>query len=247
MLLKYFMLFNGINTRTGDLKSWHFRAEDFIENTPPYWQAGTYHYFVTALFRWLRQKFHIAQALIKVSRRSRPEEKIILVGHSNGCDIIVGIIKKLLDVKKHQKPEETQAQSELKIAEIHLVAPATEHDFEKNGLNEAVKCGIVGKIFVYISPDDQWLRIAKWTKWISYVYAGWGYGFLGLVGPKNVAPETKSVLTEYKFAGFRHNTYFSDKYFERVMKLTMGDPNASEIYFSILSDLDRMRNRSISD
>lgn len=78
----------------------------------------------------------------------------------------------------------------------------------------------VGKIVVYMSPYDEVLRKAKWSKGL-FGWMGLGYGYLGLVGPLNVDPAIKDRV-EIHNAPMAHSQWFSKKHFEGTMETITG-------------------------
>lgn len=197
-----YILVNGICTNPEDVEAWTDRAEAWLdEHTKA--KATKMEYKAGVLTRRWYQNERV-ENLQKICKRYLGD-KIILVGHSNGCDIIERMLKKGLTGK---------------IQEIHLIAAASEHDFVKNGYNNALKSERVGKIVVYTSPIDKALQKAKWSS-SMFGWLGLGYGYLGLVGPLNVDPSAKDRVVVYN-EEMSHSQWFSKKFFERTMKTISG-------------------------
>lgn len=192
-----YIFVNGILTNPEDIQGWTDRAEIWIDTHTPD-KATKMEYRSGALTRMWYQNERINN--LKKLCRSYNADKVVLVGHSNGCDIIQKMIKK----------------SNIKIHEAHLIAGASEHDFKKNGLSKALKSGQLGKVFIYVSPIDEALKRAKWTRGLLK-YIGLGYGYLGLVGPDNVDIDISNRVVLY-IESFSHSQWFSKKNFEHTMQ-----------------------------
>ncbi len=189
-----FIVVNGILTNPGEAREWTDRAVTWLhsmadENV----QAEKFEYFASALTRRFRQQRH-AEDLAALIRHYTGRQ-IHLVGHSNGCDLILRAL----------------ATTSTEIASVHLVAGACDEDFDRNGLNEDITCGQVRHVHVYTSPDD---GVLKWAARPSRLLFGWlglGYGLLGLVGPKFVTLSER--VWRYDRPGFGHSTWFTDDNF----------------------------------
>lgn len=197
-----YIFVNGILTNPEDVGAWTDYAVEWInKNTEG--KADKMEYRSGVLTRRWFQNERV-QNLQKICKRYLGD-KIILVGHSNGCDIIERMIRKGLTGK---------------IQEIHLIAAASEHDFIKNGYNTALKAERVGKIFVYTSPIDEALRKARWSKKL-FGWLGLGYGYLGLIGPSRVDAKVKDSVVIYN-EQMSHSQWFSKKFFEKTMQTITG-------------------------
>lgn len=112
-----------------------------------------------------------------------PGWRVVLVGHSNGCHDICEALKKF---------------QTLSVDTVVLFAAATAANFDDNGLNDAARELRVRRIVVLWSPKDTVLdQAARFTRWVGS-WIGFGYGELGLVGPKNVRGPAQAVTTDYK-------------------------------------------------
>lgn len=193
---KSYLFCNGILTNPNDVNGWTDRAEAWIEKETPY-NADKFEYFSGALTRRLYQNDRV-EKVITIARRMTPMN-LVLVGHSNGCDIIQRVVQR----------------EKFKIKELHLIAAASEHDFEKNGFNKALIKGTVEQIFCYCSPKDGALQKAKLSNIFNFL--GLGYGYLGLVGPSRVAESVKDRVTCI-WRNIDHSDWFNKKYFPLTMK-----------------------------
>jgi pimeloyl-ACP methyl ester carboxylesterase len=194
---KVYIFVNGILTRPEDTNGWTDNAEVWIERNTGC-AATKFEYFAGAVSRRLWQNDRVNK--LEDICKKYLGEKIILVGHSNGCDIIERLVTRGL----------------LRFHELHLIAAASEADFIKNGYNKALKQDRVGKILVYHSPNDKALKKAR----LSTTLFGWmglGYGYLGLIGPKKVDDEVADRVTSV-CRRLDHSEWFVDHEVERTMR-----------------------------
>jgi hypothetical protein len=134
---------------------------------------------------------------------------VVLVGHSNGAEVIC---RALREVEIGTRGS-SSLQGRHPVAEVHLIAPACEADFDRNGLNAALEYGRVGAVHVYMSGQDRALRLARWSRRL-FGWLGLGYGDLGLRGPVNAAGR----VFAHREATFGHSTWFAGAEFERTMQ-----------------------------
>lgn len=197
-----YIVVNGILASPGDARGWTDRAVTWLHNEAEVnVQAEKFEYFASALTRRIRQQAH-AEDLAALIRRYSGRE-IHLVGHSNGCDLILRALRL----------------TTTGVRSVHLIAAACDEDFDRNGLNEDLVSGQLGNVHVYTSPDDGVLKwAARPSRWLLG-WAGLGYGLLGLVGPKFEArPE---LVTRDDRPGYGHSTWFSDEHFVETFKLIL--------------------------
>lgn len=189
----------GILTKPGEAKNWCGRAVTRTHLDHPGVCAEKVEYWTRALLRPIGQKGR-ADKLAKVLHYYRAAGwRIVLVGHSNGCDVILDALRDM---------------GWPRIEALHLVSAACEADFRKNGLNEFGSS--IGRIVVYIAGKDFALRMAGWLpgRWL-------GYGVLGKVGPQNVRAGLKIAIIREPLYG--HSDWFTDANFQGTMELlTLG-------------------------
>jgi len=198
---RIYIFINGILTKPGDVQGWTDRAETWIETNTKY-KATRFEYYSGALSRRLFQEKRVDD--LETVVKGFLGEKIILVGHSNGCDIIQRLVCRAL----------------FRFEEIHLIGAASEKDFDKNGFNAALRTERVKRIYVYWSKNDTALKKAKLSTRLFGNF-GLGYGYLGLVGPQNVDPELKHRVGSFEFV-HDHSDYFLGKNFENTLKIISG-------------------------
>lgn len=208
-----YIFVNGILNKPGAHNGWTDRAVSWVHQHTGH-QAEKFEYLTGALTRRFTQNLHaVALRSLINSYKGRP---IHLVGHSNGCDIIVRALT----------GEPMLAQ----IASVHLIAGACEADFEKNGLNRLLLDSKVGRVAIYVGGQDKAMRAARVSQWVVG-WLGLGFGTMGLTGPKNVdralavnvgqfsevfmLSAEVTVINEPKFG---HSTFFDKAHFEETMR-----------------------------
>lgn len=199
---RIYIFINGINTFPGGSKNWTGRATTWINSLTEY-KAEKLEYFCSVITR----AFHNKKRAKKLYRTLQYYQgwEIVLVGHSNGCDVILDTLNYYTDWPN--------------IKHIHFISGAGEANFDKNGLNNFIRSGRVGGCNVYVSGRDLPLRIAH-TVFGKLL----GYGVLGLKGAYNVAEDIKDKVTTYwdvPWKNYGHSTAFSDKNFDNTMKLIL--------------------------
>jgi len=204
---RYYLFVPGIRTDVENRNGWHLRAARWIERNK-HGVAETYGYHAFALTRWIEQRGHIARCSDELRYFAAAEYGIHLVGHSNGCALLCGILKKC---------------PEIYIDSVHLIAAAESPDFDANGLNEALRWKRVGKVHLYCSSSDTALKLAGWSKSLLG-WAGLGYGNLGRVGPVNDDPKWRETwrLIQHWRNDFGHSTWFGENHFDGTMQLIAG-------------------------
>lgn len=205
-LAPVYIAVNGILTLPGSSRAWTDRATTwFHSESRALIQAEKFEYFATPLTRRLRQHAHARDLADLI--RSYAGRRIHLIGHSNGCDLILRAL----------------ALDSTPLASIHLIAAACDEDFNRNGLNNALLFDQLGAVHVYTSPDDAAL---KWAARPSRALLGWlglGYGILGLVGPQRVLEyaDQRHLVHRYDRPGFGHSTWFADPHFDATLNLVL--------------------------
>lgn len=130
----------------------------------------------------------------------QPAWDIRLIGHSNGCDVILDALT------LNPQP------STLNIRELHLVCAACEGDLQKSGLNDLLLTDQVGRLFVYIAEKDFALRLAR------VVGSAFGYGTLGLHGPDNLRHEAAPDVSVIRWPDFGHADCWNENNFANTMQ-----------------------------
>jgi predicted alpha/beta hydrolase family esterase len=200
---RHFILINGILNNPENVGSWTDLAEDWLEKNCPKDGATRFEYKSGVITRRLFQNDRVDN-LEKIVERHYTGERIVLVGHSNGCDIIQRFLNR----------------SNLRVHEVHLIAGACEASFDKNRLNKALHNGYVNRIICYVSPVDEALKKAKWsTRLLGWL--GLGYGYLGLIGPQDVDFSLKEKV-DIVSRKLSHSGWFNKDNFELTMRRIVG-------------------------
>jgi hypothetical protein len=168
-------------------------------------KANRYEYHCSAAFRFVGQRKRADELLELVNDYKNSDRDIILVGHSNGNDLI----QRILNLGVH-------------VREAHCFSPAAfEADFAR-----AINKGSLKRMFIYGSPKDKALRLARdsnlLTKALSFLLKPFGvpalgYGYLGLNGAA-FAAKFPGIVTDCSQPDFDHSTWFEEEHFESTMR-----------------------------
>ncbi len=219
MTRRIYIFVNGILNRPGDAHAWTDRAAAWV-NANTNFKGEKFEYFAGILTRRLFQSAH-AQDLAEEIAVFQDSE-LVLVGHSNGCDLILRALRILffdLLSKFRWTP----------IKAIHLISGACEPDFQKNGLNDLLSTNLVGDVTIYIGGQDSHFAHPMWLARQSQRFIGWaglGYGTLGATGPENLLDSIRGRVHLVGQPCYDHSTWFAPGHFEQLMaSLTVPDPN----------------------
>lgn len=198
-----YIAINGIRFKPGSARGWPERFCDWITcRTPDGVVADRREYYTTAATRFIGQRKRTDELNRKVSCRKRAGYRVVLVGHSNGCDVIGRLLRDL----------------GTEIDACHLVAPASmEEDFEDAIINDTV-----GKIHIYGSMNDRALQWGKVTR-VLFGWAGLGYGSLGNRGGEFAAKYPDRVKDHSNHL-YGHSSWWDEgANFERTMRLIIAN------------------------
>lgn len=204
----FYLAINGIRFHPGDARGWPERFCDYINfRTPDGVSADRCEYYTSAVTRFIGQRKRTDELARKVSRAKQAGYRVVLVGHSNGADIIARLLRDI----------------GTEVAACHLFAPAAqESDFEDALIND-----VVGRIHIYGSLNDKALQFAKITR----VLGGWdglGYGSMGLRGGEFAAKWPGRVF-DHSNNLFGHSTWFTEgQTFERTMRSLIDNDNQDQ-------------------
>lgn len=195
MSKRVYILVNGILNFPGSAKNWNGRGVTWLHLHDGDGRAEKVEYFCGPIGRAFGQQQR-AEKLAATIRYYHGWD-IVLVGHSNGTDVILKALALL---------------SWPRISALHLVSAACDACFETNGLNLALLSGTLDRCFVYVAERDMALRAAHTLigKWL-------GYGTLGLHGPLNISPQIVDRVGVLHFENFGHSDCFADHHFDRTM------------------------------
>lgn len=193
-----YIAINGIRTRPGDAEGWTDRFVTWINTRlPDGVVAEKFEYYCSALLRRFRQRKRADEIAKKVGYYRRAGYRIVLVGHSNGCDLIARVLE--------------ACGAEVDAA--HLISPAAdEEDFA-----DAIREGLIRRIHIYGSRNDVALRFARGTRPLLR-WLGLGYGSLGLRG-REFAMLFPEVVKDHSDDACGHSTWLQrGEKFEKLMQ-----------------------------
>lgn len=165
MKKKIFICVNGIENRPADARNWNGRAVTWIHIHTDVC-AEKFEYFCSALGRGWGQKKRAEHLASMIRYYINDGWEVVLIGHSNGCDVILESLGLL---------------GWPRIEVLNLVSAACERDFNINGLNDALNRNRIGTVNVYCGGKDRALGLVA-RLWLARRL---GYGDLGLGGPVN--------------------------------------------------------------
>ena len=193
-----YIAINGIRTNPGDAEGWTDRFVTWINTRlADGVVAEKIEYYCSALLRRIKQRQRADQIAKKVGYYRRAGYRIVLVGHSNGCDLIARVLE--------------ACGAEIDAA--HLISPAADdEDFA-----EAIREGLIRRIHLYGSKNDGALRFARATRPLIG-WLGLGYGSLGLRGPE-FARLFPAVVHDHSDDSHGHSTWLQKgARFEALMR-----------------------------
>lgn len=191
MAEKIFVFINGILTWPGASENWTGRAVTWTHIHSPF-KAEKVEYFVGPISRAFGQRERARKLLLTLSFYEGWD--IVLVGHSNGCDVIRDALEK--------------AEWRPSLSHLHLISAACDADFERNGFNH-LRCPVT----VWRASRDWVLRLAG-NPFLGRLL---GYGTLGLTGPLKARIPVESINRD-----FGHSGWFTDSETDTTMQLLCG-------------------------
>ena len=205
-----YIYINGILTDPGAEDCWQDRAATWT-NIHTAFKGDKFEYSAGPFTRRLKQQERAEKFARMVDHYLKKGGwHIHLVGHSNGCDIILRVLEM---VSRSQYQPRSGAPP---IEDVHLIAAACEADFNGNGLNFYFRGGTLKRAFIYFSHDDSQLKRARFTRILKFM--GLGYGTLGLTGPVNHPSPDHHVILRPRH-DFDHSTWFEKPHFDSTMKM----------------------------
>lgn len=188
-----YIFVNGVLTFPGSSNNWNRRAvTHFItEYDNP---AESLEYLVFPLTRSLRSRHRSNKLAKKIWYYQLRNWRVVLVGHSNGANVIFNALH-----------HGYRGMPLTRIEEVHLFSPACSDDADKLDLNRLLRIGRVGFLQLFRAGRDLPLVIA------GAFGKPFGYGSLGLHGFSNLDPiytESGKVVEQYE-PDFGHGTWFT--------------------------------------
>jgi hypothetical protein len=171
----------GILTRPGLSDNWTARAVTWCHlHTRA--RAEKIEYFTGVLGRPLYQRRRAERLAHVMDQYIRAGFEITIAAHSNGARVTLDALR---------------SRAWPKIKALHLISPANEADFDKNGLNQSLDR--IADLSVWVAEND-------WALALAGTLPGQllGYGTLGRRGPVNARRPV-----QVRRAGFGHSDWFA--------------------------------------
>lgn len=197
---------NGIRTKPGRTDAWTDEMAAALNvRTPPQVKTGTFEYYSSALFRWVGQRKRAAELTRRCRQYAAGGYRIVLIGHSNGCDLIARVLR----------AAEGPAAA-FKVHSAHLFAAAA----DEKDYTRALEANVIERLHLYGSPNDAVLKKAVWSKRLGG-WLGLGYDSLGLRG-KAFAAQHPARVFDHSIPVYGHSTWFvKGTLFEKTVSLIL--------------------------
>ena len=168
------------------------------------WRAQTIP-FLTTPFTAALTRHRRALALSKLIRAySSSDWQIVGVSHSEGTATMVEAIR---------------LAGWPRIESLHLLCGAMDSNFERVGLNFAIRTGKVGKVFCYRADRDEAMRLEDTVLGLALFGISWNDLPLGLSGPVNVGLGMMGTkVFESHWPDYGHSDCFKDSKFNSTME-----------------------------
>jgi pimeloyl-ACP methyl ester carboxylesterase len=195
---RFYLFIGGIHQQPDGRDDWVDRACEWVEDHSTD-AARCYEYRCRWWQKTLGQKKRV-EACAEILNAYADHERVI-VGHSNGCAITLDLLKRYPRLNVHA---------------LHLFAAAAPASFHANGLNAAFERGQLGRVYLYGSSSDKALWLGGASRFLLG-WAGYGYGDLGRVGPRNCAVRPPRIRTDWR-DDFGHSDWFYPQHFDATMR-----------------------------
>jgi len=187
-----YILLPGIRTQTGDNNNWAPQMASDINILCDSAKADEFRYFTHALFHKVGIDGRAGFVVDLAHRYWVAGYEPVLVGHSDGCEIIRRAI--------------LAGPAIFKAA--HLFAAACDADFQANGFNDALLKGKVDRLHLYVSKGDGVLDKFARNSRRFFSWLGIAYGTLGFDGPQNPSVANVERITVDTRQSFTHGAWF---------------------------------------
>lgn len=205
-----YIIVPGIHSSTKNNFDWFVRlAEDIMRKGARNPVALEYRYSTNALTRRAAQQRRARELADIIDKWQK--FNIILVGHSNGCDLIQRALKI----------------THAKVKTVHAFAGACENELKKTGFYDAFVYNRLGKLFVYASKNDRALKYAANISRL-FNFIGMGYGLLGYRGATGIPKSFQDKVVNIFDNTLDHNDYFG-KFYERTLNTILLEEIKDEI------------------
>lgn len=195
---------NGILTNPGDAFAWTDDAVRwFNKNASERVSPDKFEYYTPALLRRItidKNVRDLVQTIAEYASDLDPGQRLHLVGHSNGCELIARALQL----------------TPARFASVHLISGAVERDFTNNGLGRKLEIGQVGAVFCYCSRGDKVLKYLARPSQVFH-FLGLGYGDLGARGPSGIGDQISDRVETTWSETFGHSDWFAVENFYDTM------------------------------
>lgn len=199
----------GIAGNASDLKEWEQGGVDWVLQDQYCRERGFVarcdSYECSFLTVWMNEPKRARQLAAVIRSYLDAGYEVHLVGHSNGTRVIREALKLL------RWP---------KVGTVHFVCGACDSDFERTGLNYALKHHRIERFYYYVGGRD-------WAMKLENTFLG-KLDFalpekscpMGLRGPRNVAKEVRNRVIDNStgWERFGHGTCFTAAHFNNTLK-----------------------------
>jgi pimeloyl-ACP methyl ester carboxylesterase len=200
----------GIAGNPDNFLEWEQRAADhtIIQYGIPA-RAISYHTDFWSV--WMKRRYR-AQRFSKVLRKySVRDYRITIVAHSEGTVVALDAMR---------------LAGWPRVEQVHLICGACDSDFERTGLNRALRAGQVGRVTCYNAGRDWAMCFENLILGRALFGISGGSWPLGLVGPRNVSsfllPCRVTEVTDPPWRHYGHSECFDGENFERTMRQILG-------------------------
>lgn len=204
---RVYIFVNGILSMPGDADGWTDRAVTWI-NTRTSAKGEKWEYATGPLLRRIKQQERAQKIATLIAYYERAGYEVILVGHSNGCDII----GRVLALRGHEPWYYAQP-----LRSVHLFAAAADAEPFLAALDRQS----VGRIFIYRGGRDRALQLGRFSRRVVG-WAGLGYGSLGREDPDNTAAlelAYRPGVAVHQEPAYGHSDWFiRGEFFEVTMR-----------------------------
>jgi len=204
------LLEHGISNVPSSWKEWVNDGIQYVHlNTPD--KAQGLFYFTTPFTVFMRERERMQSFSEMLTGYARAGQKIGGIAHSNGTRVMVN----------------GAAAARWPAMEVmHLMCGACDSDFERLGLNYALKTGSLRQVVVYVAGRDMAMRAENWLgRWQFQL--PWGAKPLGLNGPTNVNAKFLGngrvrVVSMGRWLNFGHSDCWLPANFTQTMREMVG-------------------------
>lgn len=178
------ILANGILTPASRDNAWTDFSIDWLNNHVVGEVVTTaYEYDAEIIFGPWKNMSRAESIIERVKAYTAHGDRVILIGHSNGCDIIAHVLQ------------------QVEVDEVHLISPAT----DEKTIEMGIVLGNVDRVHIYGSTRDRALGWGARLSRILTLGLG-GYGSLGLRGPALEA-NWPGIVFDHSNNSFGHSTW----------------------------------------